>query len=103
MFLMLAGIVKSDPGHKTDFFYPRRWPMLTTWADYLNASLPFPANQLCTDDFTGRLANNTNLGAKGIVALEAFAELCRILGAEQSSGTNCTHYSAKAAEYAEVW
>ena len=39
-------------------------PMLTTWADYLIASLPFPANQLCTDDFTGRLANNTNLAAK---------------------------------------
>ena len=43
-------------------------------------------------DFTGRLANNTNLGAKGIVALEAFAELCRM----SKAGGPCETYSANA-------
>lgn len=76
---MINGIVKHDPRHDFSFFYPKYWPLLTSWANYLNASLPFPANQLCTDDFTGssvsdycnltciigRLANNTNLAAKG--------------------------------------
>lgn len=38
---------------------------------------------LGTDDFTGPLANNTNLGAKGIVALEAFSHLCEHLGQSQ--------------------
>ena len=51
--------------------------MLVSWVEELKRSLPFPANQICTDDFTGPLANNTNLGLKGIVAIEACAELCR--------------------------
>ena len=72
-------LTKTGSGQNAESFWKQRcvfsagesreWlkpfmPMLTTWADYLIASLPFPANQLCTDDFTGRLANNTNLAAK---------------------------------------
>ena len=56
------------------------------------------ANQLCTDDFTGRLANNTNLAAKGIVALEAFAHLCAATG-----GANCDQYSSAAAGFVATW
>ncbi len=48
MFLMLAGIVQQDPQHDITFLYPHFWPVLTSWADYLVDSLPFPANQLCT-------------------------------------------------------
>lgn len=33
--------------------------------------------------------------AKGIIAIEAFAEMCRIVGAQD---TNCSHYSSVAAE-----
>ena len=50
MFLMLAGIIQRTPGESREWLKPFM-PMLTTWADYLVASLPFPANQLCTDDF----------------------------------------------------
>lgn len=50
MFLMLAGIIQRTPGKSREWLKPFM-PMLTTWADYLVASLPFPANQLCTDDF----------------------------------------------------
>ena len=64
----------------------------------LQGSLPFPANQLCTDDFTGRLANNTNLAAKGIVALEAFAHLC-----EATGGADCGKYSAAAVGFVTTW
>ena len=74
--------------------------MLTSWADELVRALPYPAYQLCTDDFTGRLANNTNLGAKGIIALEAFAQLCRLTGA---ATTDCDRYSKTANDYAQVW
>ena len=48
MFLMIAGIVKFDPKKDKSFFYPKYFPLLRSWADYLNASLPFPAYQLCT-------------------------------------------------------
>eukprot|EP00965_Chrysotila_dentata_P038963 1294663-Pleurochrysis_carterae.AAC.1 len=34
-------------------FYPHYWSLLTGWADELIVRLPYPANQLCTDDFTG--------------------------------------------------
>ena len=35
--------------------------------------------------------------AKGILAIEVFAELCRRTG---DAGTNCSHYFAVASEYA---
>jgi hypothetical protein len=98
MFLMLAGIVKFDPSHDTSFYYPRYWPLLTSWADYLQSTLPFPEEQLCTDDFTGRLGNNTNLAAKGIVALEAFAGLCEAAGAG-----DCEKYRSAARGFAKTW
>lgn len=98
MFLMLLGIVQRT--NQTDWLYPRYWPLLTTWADYLKATLPFPANQLCTDDFTGKLANNTNLAAKGIVALEAFSSLCdQVTGGSDA----CAAYKSAAAGFAETW
>jgi hypothetical protein len=98
MFLMLAGIVKFDPSHDASFYYPQYWPLLTSWADYLQSTLPFPEEQLCTDDFTGRLGNNTNLAAKGIVALEAFAGLCESAGA-----TDCEKYRTAARGFAKTW
>ncbi len=34
------------------------------------------------------------------MALEAFAEMCRLTG---DAATNCSHYTATAAAFAEVW
>ncbi|EDQ89518.1 uncharacterized protein MONBRDRAFT_25237 [Monosiga brevicollis MX1] len=96
MFLMLLATVQRTKS--ADFFYPQHWDLLTTWAEYLNASLPYPANQLCTDDFTGRLANNTNLAAKGIVALEAYVQLCHLVGAP-----NCEALAPYPAYFAHIW
>lgn len=95
MLLMLAGIIQRDP--EVGWLKPFM-PMLTTWADYLVSTLPYPANQLCTDDFTGRLANNSNLAAKGIVALEAFAHICGATG-----GTGCARYSDAATGFVNTW
>jgi hypothetical protein len=93
----------QDPVHDTSFFYPEYWPMLVDWADELASTVQYPANQICTDDFTGPLANNTNLGAKGVIALEAFAQLCVRAGAGAGSGTNCSTYSHMAAKFAMTW
>jgi len=49
----------------------------------------------------GRLANNTNLGAKGIIALQAFGSLCD--AANAGTLTNCSAYRETAASYAKVW
>eukprot|EP00043_Microstomoeca_roanoka_P013047 m.127372 g.127372 ORF g.127372 m.127372 type:complete len:772 (+) comp15656_c1_seq1:43-2358(+) len=98
MFLMLLGIVQRDPAHDVSFFYPHFWPLLTSWAEYLQSTLPFPGLQLCTDDFEGQLANNTNLAAKGIVALAAFGELCRLAKAD-----NCDSYTTAAQGFAQMF
>jgi hypothetical protein len=103
MFFMLLGILQrqSKISDASSWFYPKYWPLLQTWADELVRTAEFPAQQICTDDFEGPLPNNTNLGAKGILAIEAFAELCRTVGA--SIGTDCKHYSDIAAKYAQTW
>jgi len=100
MFLMLSGIVRHDPQHDVSFIYPQYWTLLKSWADVLVTSLPFPQEQLCTDDFTGRLANNTNLAAKGIVALEAFAGLCNFVSHE---GDECEKYRLAARNFSVTW
>lgn len=46
MFLMINGIFKETGD--TSFFYPQYWDLLTSWAVYLNESLPFPDLQCVT-------------------------------------------------------
>ncbi len=51
MFIMLAAIALQQNGN-VSYLQPYR-PLLNMWYQYLNASLPYPGNQLCTDDFEG--------------------------------------------------
>jgi len=98
MFLMLLGYMKET--NNTDpFFYPKFWPLLTSWADYMvQTQLPIPPKQTCTDDFAGPLDQNTNLAAKGMIALYAYADLCDLVKEE-----NCQTYRDLARAYAEYW
>ena len=63
-------------------FVSAHLPLLDRWADYLLAKGLDPVHQLCTDDFAGHLAHNTNLAIKAIVALGAYAALLAELAAE---------------------
>ena len=73
MLIMLATIAQQQDG---DVLYlePYR-PLLDMWANFLNITLPYPGNQLCTDDFEGPSPNNSNLAAKGVVGLGAYSLL----------------------------
>lgn len=56
-----------------------------------------PATQLSTDDFAGRLANQSNLALKGVVALQAMGAIARVAGAP------CDGFAALARRYYQAW
>ncbi len=77
MLLMVTAIAQAEGNAE----YARQyWQLLTKWAEYLREKGLDPENQLCTDDFAGHLAHNTNLSLKAILALGGYAKLCRMLG-----------------------
>lgn len=48
------------------------WPVLESWYTFLHDLLPFPQEQLSTDDFDGPLFNATNLAIKGLAGMAAW-------------------------------
>ncbi len=80
--------------------YPRKfWETLILWANYLKEFGYSPDNQLCTDDFAGPLARNTNLSLKAIIALESFSRVCKMAGEFEVA----TIYSRAAHDMANRW
>ncbi|WP_211746116.1 glutaminase family protein [Paenibacillus sp. Marseille-Q4541] len=79
MLLMAAAVTKYE---KHADFAKDHWELLTKWAGYLLQNGLDPENQLCTDDFAGHLAHNTNLSIKAILGIAAYSYMCDMLGIE---------------------
>ena len=77
----------------------KHWEVLTTWADYLLKEGLDPANQLCTDDFAGHFAHNTNLSIKAIMGIAGYGRLAQMLGKEEIA----QQYTEAARSMAEKW
>jgi len=73
MLLCLAALKKYNNGD-TEIFDANR-ELMETWVKYLVEFGYDPADQLCTDDFAGRLARNCNLSLKAILGIAAYADL----------------------------
>ena len=64
-----------------DLSFLRKYePVFRKWAEYLADKGYDPENQLCTDDFAGHLAHNTNLSIKAILALGGWSIIAGMLG-----------------------
>lgn len=96
MLILTAAVVKIDG--KPDFAR-QHWPTLTKWVGYLKRDGLDPTNQLCTDDFAGHLARNTNLSAKAIMGIASYGQMARQLGDQQTAD----EYTALAHDYAKRW
>jgi hypothetical protein len=96
MILLVAGLAQAEG--KPDFAV-RYWDLLTRWAGYLKDKGFDPENQLCTDDFAGHLAHNTNLSLKAILALRSFAWLCEQTGRKAEA----KEFRSIADGYAKNW
>ncbi|MFH0760059.1 MAG: DUF4965 domain-containing protein [Bacteroidota bacterium] len=96
MLIMMDALAKAEGNAD---FANAHWPLMEKWADYLLSKGFDPENQLCTDDFAGHLAHNINLSAKAIVAIAAYADLCRMTGRNEQS----QKYRQQAESFAKDW
>ncbi|KAK3296898.1 uncharacterized protein B0H64DRAFT_113198 [Chaetomium fimeti] len=97
---------KNDPetGMSTGRKEARQWltrsyKLWDQWTGYLVRESLVPHNQLCTDDFAGWLANQTNLALKGIVGIKAMSEIADLVGKDDDA----KRYREIAAEYIGKW
>lgn len=95
--LILAGALLRFEGDLD--FVCKYWATLSTWAEYLLEKGYDPENQLCTDDFAGHLAHNTNLSLKAIMALGAYSQMAAAMGDD----ARATRFRTAAAAAAQRW
>ncbi|KAK3066375.1 hypothetical protein LTR53_017308 [Teratosphaeriaceae sp. CCFEE 6253] len=88
--------VGSDQGRK---WLSRSYTLWKQWTAYLVDYSLEPHNQLCTDDFAGWLALQTNLALKGIVGIKAMSELAVI--AEEKD--DAKHFRNISEVYVKKW
>ena len=96
MILLCDAIARAD-GNPS--FVAPWWKQLTQWEQYLEKYGNDPEDQLCTDDFMGHLAHNSNLSIKAILAIGAYADLCRMRG----DSANADRIGKLAKGYADHW
>lgn len=95
--LILTAAIAQFEGNAA--YAEKHWNLLTVWADYLLQNGLNPENQLCTDDFAGHFAHNTNLSVKAIMGIAGYGKLAGMLGKTDVA----EKYLSQAKEMAGKW
>lgn len=96
MLIMMAAVCMEDGNPE---FAKPHWEVLKQWKNYLVKYGADPGDQLCTDDFAGRLSHNVNLSVKAIMGIEGYAILADMLGEEAEA----ENYHKLAKDMAAGW
>ncbi|KAK4899703.1 hypothetical protein LTR27_002969 [Elasticomyces elasticus] len=72
--------------HQAKAWLSKSYKLWRQWTGYLVDYSLEPHNQLCTDDFAGWLALQTNLALKGIVGIKAMSVLAGVVGDKEGEG-----------------
>lgn len=95
--LILTAAIAEIEGNAD--YAAQHWETLTIWTEYLKEYGLDPENQLCTDDFAGHLAHNTNLSIKAIMGIASYGKLAGMLGKTEVA----EEYMQIAKEMASQW
>lgn len=96
MLIMAAALAKAEANTE---YLARYRESLKGWADYLLKKGLDPENQLCTDDFMGHLAHNTNLSLKAILGIAGYGLIADMSGQKEEG----EQYLARARAMAGEW
>ena len=99
MIILTAAIAKAEGNAE---YARKHWATLTKWAEYLSKNGFDPENQLCTDDFAGHLARNTNLSVKAIVGLACYGMMANMLNDKATAEKYTTMAKAMALKWMEM-
>jgi len=77
MLILTAAVCHYE---KSAAYARKHWDVITTWTKYLLQFGLDPENQLCTDDFAGHFAHNTNLSVKAILGIASYGYMAGMLG-----------------------
>ena len=101
LIMIEAACARQSPTSACEFA-SRHWAVITRWANYLNATGLYPAKQLSSDDFDGPLANRSNLAAKAIIGVGAYAQLATRQGLVSTGQLYRGWAEAMAAEWMQL-
>jgi hypothetical protein len=96
MLILCTAIAEREGNSK---YAAQHWETLTTWANYLLEKGLDPENQLCTDDFAGHFAHNTNLSVKAIMGIAGYGRMAAMSGKPEIA----LKYTQAAREMAQKW
>ncbi|KAL5409434.1 hypothetical protein PMIN06_010398 [Paraphaeosphaeria minitans] len=92
-------VLKYAQTSQNNDYLHEHYPILKQWVEYLVEDSLYPSEQLSTDDFAGHLANQTNLGLKGIIGIAAFAEIANLI----DESADAQNYTSIAKDYITRW